>query len=571
MKMIKFLSPIFLLIALSYWSVTGVLSTDFFPIHDNTQVQRVFEMSKSLSDGMLPVRWVADLGYGYGYPIFNFYAPLSYYFGAILSLAGFDVLFATKLMMAVGILIAGISMYALGKTLWGEVGGIVSALFYVYAPYHALNIFVRGAVGEFWAYGFIPLIFYSLIKIIDKNNWKYVFIGAFSYAGVILSHNLTAFMLTPFLVLFAVIFSLVNRKFIYYFLLIIVIGLGLSSFYILPAVFESKYTNVLSIVGGGADFRDHFVCIPQLWDSLWGFGGSTSGCIDGMSFRLGKLHIMTTIGAFVLLLFGLFFKKIKIKDSIKKNIVKLAFAICSLVGLIFSIFMMLDISKPIWEVVPYIEFMQYPWRFLIFTSFFMSISSGIFIWRLELILKPKKLKKLIIPSALLLIFILIYINGKLFIPQFSINVSDKDLISKDSLSWTTSKISDEYMPQGFNKPLNKNEIPFGKIPTNQNVEVLYEESTTSEVHASIRVLKDTQVRINIAYFPTWIGYLDNTKIELRKENNGVGIEVPEGIHSLDLFFEETPIQKLGNSLSLAFLFIVVVGIIFSMKRSGNEG
>ena len=81
----KFLSGLFFLIIvilLSYWSISHLLLPGFFPIHDNTQVQRVFEMSKSLRDGMFPVRWVSDMGYGFGYPIFNFYAPLAYYFGA---------------------------------------------------------------------------------------------------------------------------------------------------------------------------------------------------------------------------------------------------------------------------------------------------------------------------------------------------------------------------------------------------------------------------------------------------------------------------------------------------------
>src|SRR6266571_3739128 len=97
----KFFS-ISLLLILSYWSIKPFFESGFFPIHDDTQVARVFEMNKSLGDGMFPVRWVSDLGYGYGYPIFNFYAPLAYYVGGIANLVGFDVFFATKFMMIVG-------------------------------------------------------------------------------------------------------------------------------------------------------------------------------------------------------------------------------------------------------------------------------------------------------------------------------------------------------------------------------------------------------------------------------------------------------------------------------------
>src|SRR3990172_3966639 len=119
-------------------------------MHDDTQVVRVQQMAQALRDGQFPVRWVADLGYGYGYPIFNFYSPLPYYIGGFFNLIGFDALVATKIMFALGILLSGIFMYFLAREFWGEVGGIVSGLFYVYAPYHALDIYVRGAVDEFW-------------------------------------------------------------------------------------------------------------------------------------------------------------------------------------------------------------------------------------------------------------------------------------------------------------------------------------------------------------------------------------------------------------------------------------
>ena len=74
-----------ILIALSVLTVLPLFHLGFFNIHDDAQIQRVFEMKTALSDGMFPVRWVADLGYGYGYPIFNFYGPLPYYVGAIFS------------------------------------------------------------------------------------------------------------------------------------------------------------------------------------------------------------------------------------------------------------------------------------------------------------------------------------------------------------------------------------------------------------------------------------------------------------------------------------------------------
>src|SRR5947207_15947771 len=105
----KFLPLLFVLI-LSYWAIKPLFISGFFPIHDDTQVARVFEMNKSLADGMFPVRWVSDLGYGYGYLIFNYYAPLAYYVGGFLAFF-FDCLITLKILMVLGIMLAGVFSY----------------------------------------------------------------------------------------------------------------------------------------------------------------------------------------------------------------------------------------------------------------------------------------------------------------------------------------------------------------------------------------------------------------------------------------------------------------------------
>ena len=176
MNFVKKYWGVFFILFLSIFSVVPFFNSGFFPMHDDAQVARVFEMGKALKDGIFPVRWVSGLGYGYGYPIFNFYAPLSYYFGGFINTSGFDALVSTKIMMVFGIIMAGAFMYLLAREFWGEIGGIISALFYIYAPYHAVDIYVRGDVSEFYAYAFIPLMFLGFYKVFvsisQKSNIK---------------------------------------------------------------------------------------------------------------------------------------------------------------------------------------------------------------------------------------------------------------------------------------------------------------------------------------------------------------------------------------------------------------
>src|SRR3989344_295011 len=449
---------IFVVLLLSFWAVRPLFAPGFFSMHDDTQVARVFEMGKMLKEGVFPVRWVPDLGYGYGYPIFNFYAPLAYYAGGFFTLLGFDALIATKTMMGIGILLAGVFMYLLAREFWGKLGGIVSGLFYVYAPYHALDIYVRGDVAEFWAYSFIPLTFWGFYKVFKDPKWKWVIVGSLGYASVIISHNLTAMMVTPFLAIVTLLYCYIaykKKKILntYYLILTTILGLMLSAFYWLPALLEMKNTNVLSQIGGGADFRDHFVCINQIWESNWGFGGSTAGCmLDGMSFIIGKLHIVVLFVVLVLVLISLIKNKYY---NFNKNY---NVAFFSLAGFALSIFFILEISRFVWETIPLMVFFQYPWRFLLLASFFSSFLSG----SILVFLNKELFKKYGVYISAILIFLLISFNIKLFNPQTILAKTPLDYTSEFALKWTASKISDEFLAPDFKKPESESEI--AKMP-----------------------------------------------------------------------------------------------------------
>ncbi len=546
---------------LSYFTVAPLFIGGFFPVHDDTQVARVFTMQKSLKDGMFPVRWVSDLGYGYGYPIFNFYAPLAYYFGGTMMLFGFDAITATKIMMGVGMVLAALSMYVLAKEFWGVVGGVVSAVLYVYAPFHAVDLYVRGDVAELWAYGFIPLVFYGIWKLYKERAWKYVMLSAIGYAAIILSHNLTAMMVTPFFIVAIIILSAVlyRRKKLYVLSALpfaLCIGLLLSAFYWLPALFEMQYTNVLGQIGGGADFRDHFVCLLQLWESQWGFGGSVPGCLDGLSFRIGKMHLLIVLVAIVLLF-------VYRKDRGKKGMVFFGIA-----GLFVSLFLLLPIAKPIWEAVPLMAFFQYPWRFLLMVGFFSSFIAGFPLWVLGRLDKKNNIYLLFGASIIVVATLFLYI--KLFSPQTIGPKTEKELISREAISWTASKISDEYMPKGFYKPSSPDETHDPFVVQEGIARFSDTKEKTQRIETKVSVTKEARIEANIAYFPAWKLFVDNKTHPFIVTSFGFLFSLPDGVHLVRFEFVQTPIEKIANLLSFAGILMVLIGIIYQRKRGIHQ-
>lgn len=556
----KFLIVIFI-VALSFFAFKPLLVSGFFTIHDDTQIARVYEMTKALKDGMFPVRWSQDLGYGFGYPIFNFYDPLPYYSGGLFSLLGADPLLSAKLMVVLGIVISSLSMYILASEFWGALGGILSSALYSYSVYHAVDVFVRGDFAEAFAFAFIPLVFYGIWKIHKSPKNKFILLTAVSYALIIISHNLTALMVTPFVILF-IFYLLFNtnqtKRQAINFATALIVGLIISAFYWIPALFEMKYTNVLAQVGGNADFRDHFVCIPQLWSSTWGYGGSAKGCADGLSFMIGKIHIVLSSFLFLLYLTILFSKKYF--QSFKKYKDKLNIVVLFYLAFLISIFLMLDISKPIWEIIKPMSFLQYPWRFLLLVVFFSSFVCGSLVLFLEKLTKKKYVSYLII---FFIIILLIYTNSKYFKPQFILDNTASDYTNSYSLKWTTSKISDEYMPKGFDKPKSFEETAdFTKL-NNQNLQVLDFHQKTQEIVLNLNAKKNSNYILPTAYFPSWKATLDGKDLLVSEDKKGISIRLPAGTHTLVLKFVETNVELFSDLISMA----AILGLLgYNLKK-----
>ena len=527
------------IIFLSWWAIKPLFHSGFFPMHDDTQVVRVNEMALALKAGQFPVRWVGDLGYGYGYPLFNFYAPLAYYFGGLINLVGVDALIATKAMIVLGILLSGIFMYLFAKELWGEMCGLAGAVFYIYAPYHALDLYVRGAIGELWAIAFLPLAFLGIYKIF-KNNDKGVIITTVGFAGLVLSHNLTAMMTFPFLIGVIVIgLAFVKDKLrcLKHSFFSLLLGLGLSSFYWLPAVVEMKLTNVYSQIGGGADYHDHFVFLDQLWASPWGFGGSAPGRLDGMSFMIGKMHLLAVLVALLIMLFA----------WLNKQKMTLFYLLGAFIIFLVSVFFTQNLSLFIWKRFPVMAFFQYPWRFLLLTIFAASLMGGALVT-----LFKNKTPFLQYFALLSLIIVTIAFNQKYFRPQEYLSKNSSQYLSERNVKWVTSKISDEYLPKGFTPPQVESEVAWSKISLLGNQTKVENFIVKPNIYKlTINGQGSSEMVVNLAYYPGWWkAEINGEEESYLVSGRNLILNLLPGKQNIVFKLVDTPIQKIGNILSL---------------------
>ena len=227
------------------------------------------------SDWQIPCRWVPDMGYSYGYPLFNFYPPLPYYIGQVVHWFGFSFTETVKVLGIMVFAVSAITMYLLAAEFFGSLGGMLAAMIYLYAPYHSVDFYVRAAVNESWAMVWFPLIYWLTYKLIKNPAWMLVPWVAISVAALMLSHNpmLMIFIPTYMIWLF---FWLIKFKSVSSFKYLFVSApwaLGLAAFFTLPVLVEQKYAHLETLVIGYFNYLAHFLDFRQMFINInWGMG-----------------------------------------------------------------------------------------------------------------------------------------------------------------------------------------------------------------------------------------------------------------------------------------------------------
>lgn len=557
--------PFLVITVISYFAINSLFQPGFFPIHDDEQVGRLFELNYSLVSGHFPPRLSQNLGFGYGYPIFNFYPSFVYYIAEAFVLIGFGFIASIKIMIGLGFILSGQFMYLFSKEYFGKIGGLLSAGLYIYAPYHSVDVYVRGALPEFWSFVFVPAIFWSLKKLADTNNNKYLILVSLFSSMLVLTHNLVA-MMSGFFILVYVLYlssSLKNKKSFWFKVIFSgMLALGISAYFWIPSFFERKFTMIELLTSELADYRQHFIYLKQFWNSAWGFGGSAYGPGDGMSFQIGKINIILT---FVTILAVAIHFLLKIK--IQKIYIVFMFLF------LFSIFIQTEYSKFIWDNLSTFSYIQFPWRFMLFTVFASSFLSGGVIF----FIKNRNIK---IAFVVLVLFITILASYKYFKPQmFLTNRTDNNYIQPDFIKWDTSILAFEYVPYGIATKTGKYgntvvDISRDEISKN-SYEVISGEVDVKEVINLVHkkkfelIVKEPSVlQINTYSFPGWKAYLNNEEITYSDSNKLklIHIDLEKGKYELSVVFEDTLVRKIANYVSLLSLSGLILYLIYRIIK-----
>lgn len=546
--MVKRIIAYSIVILFSFVASYSLFHKGLFPTHDGEyHVIRFFEFAKVFWDGDWYPRWAPDLNYGFGVPLFNYVYPLPNYLSVIFSFLGISFIDAFKLNLFFATITGGIFFYLWSREFWGEAGAIASAVFYLFSPYRLVDVFIRGSVGETWALAFFPACLWAVTVFVrDKKLWFGIFTSVF-LSFVIFSHNILALMFFLFLISYIVFiyfwYNLPRKKIhlfsICFFLLL---GLGLSAIFWLPALFETKFVTGLRIYNIEENFPELF----QLLIPSWGSGFSGQNLSNQMSFQIGVANLVGILLSVVSFL-------IKTKDKAKNKKITAFF----LFWFVFVFFLMLRQSSFIWETFSFMSYFQFPWRFLsieiVIASFLLGSFINIF----------SGAKKWVLSFALVGFAVLLGIDYTK--PAYYHLRDDSYYLTRSNFIDGTNSPGDFFNTIWWeNGPKQRADRKLKFL--DGTGKILLKDIKSTDYLFTVETDKKSRLLLATAYFPGWKVFVDKENVTVYPTGDGLmSFDVSKGEHEIRVKFVDTTIRMIAK-----YIFFLSIIIVLSLFVAGGK-
>ena len=537
-------------------------------------LQRVHQLETAVLDGHFPVRWMPDANYGYGYPFYNFYAPLSIYITFLFRLIGLSFVRAIHLSHLLGYVVAAWGTFALAQRWFGSRwAGLLAAAAYTAAPFHLVNVYVRGdSLAEFWAMAFYPLVILAADGLFGGGRRQIALFGL-AYAALILSHNISAMIFSPFLLLYlllrwvgeylpqrtqraqsektsiqSTILRQAKDKFSN-FIFGPLLALALAAWFFVPALAEQGLAQLGTVTSGYFHYSNHFLGTAEFPLSQTSFFFDY-GVVNREAFRMGLAQTAVTLLGLVALLW------LWVKQRRPMAIP----ALFILLTVVVSSFMLTPLSALLWEQLPLLSFTQFPWRFLSVQAFGGALAVGALAVALP---KPAWWTP---PLVGLLLFTSL---GQLKTDTLPLSDAAITAESLAQYEWFTGNIgttiSFEYLPPTVQpRPYTSRWLNDGD---RWQLTPLAGELLAAELAAQRTGYQQWRLETAVPstlifptlHWPGWAARLNGETVAIRPSTGSglIELDVPAGVHEIELTLERTAVRLGAEIVSLLAILLTI--------------
>lgn len=541
-------------------AISPLLAVGFPMGHDWLfELVRLSQFKSAIADGQLPPYWGGDLYDGYGSPVFIFYAPLFLTLASLCSLLTGAISSGGVMALILLSAIATLSIWlllreALGRE--GQAAARIAASMFVLNPYLIGNMLARNANAEYAALCLMPLCLYGLVLIGRKPRAGGLVLAA-GLGLTIIAHNLTALVAMALVIGAAVALGRKNSWGATFGG--IALGLGLSAFFWIPAMYYKSLVRIDQMMTGKYDFHTQFQGL-------------------GECFGYGKFYAAGVVIPIVLIC------GVIVANSCVRNTNRLLYF--ALAGSMFFVFMLTRPSQWVWDNLPFMMLYQFPWRMMGPLSMLSSIVAGYCFMRFS---EGRPSRTIMI--AELVVFGLLAANAAAHlrdarpIPEnFAAQLPRLLLSDTIRTNGLAATVRDEYLPKtvtmknyagsepvAINMGIRKNQSSgsYTDLWRAEDTRHMYAATILSDkTDTKAAMIKDTATDISFRadgpativvsrwFFPGWACTINDAPCTLTNSAQGTcEISLPAGQHTVSLKLHPPLMRRIAVGISILSLLI----------------
>jgi 6-pyruvoyl-tetrahydropterin synthase-like protein len=544
--------------------VTPLLCGESLPDSDDVYfaVQMATGVADAFREGIAWPKWAAYMNSGLGGPALLAYPPLSPWLTGMFTLLLGDALTALRCAAVAGTLLAGVAFYVAVRPWSSEEGATLAALLYVLLPYHFIDLYDRFAFAEFLAFVWAPLVFRFAREVVEAPSQRRILGLALTYAGLILTHVVTAFLmlfaLGPYLL--AVAAEHRTLRGLGAAVLAGVIALGGTAFYLLPLLQEHALLN--------ADF------IVQSAHGFWGrnllfAGGRWVGpSFPGVRPLVERNFVVVLAAAAATSL--LWTRAYRRNDAALSGLRAEGLRMIALT--VWLSFLQIPLSRGVWASLPPLQLVQFPWRFALLQA--VSVA-----WLAACTLAATQPKPIAEEppqdqSDRMAFFVMLAFALPIAV-GFQVSVRRPH---HSGHTWPMSaevqqNVVPEYFPRmvrdvGAVDENGKQPLPPARLLGPGRVSIL--SWRTHERRFRVEAEEPTDLIVATFFHPLWDAAIDGRVVEPQPSGplDLIAVAVPAGSHEVTLEVRSRGFELLGMSVTVVTLAGLAIRTVASARRRG---
>lgn len=514
--------------------------------------------------GIVYPRWAALAHWGYGEARFLFYPPASWTLGAALgSILPWKMVPAAYCWIV--LMFSGYAMYRLAREWLGARDALFAAVFYALNPYHLLIVYWRSAYAELLAAALLPLLLLCLLRLKDPGIRPVLWLSVTLAAGW-LTNAPVAVMIhysTAGLALFMSVQVAWRERSVGQeawrplagTAAAMLIGAGLASFYLIPAIYEQGWVNLSEVLSPGVRPQDNFLF-------------TTINDPDHNRFNsLLSIVALSEIGVLAVAIFFARPSKPHVGTAARSTgsgqapgcpaapnrvggAKENAWLLLSTWGAA-STLLMLSVSNLLWQHLPKFRFVQLPFRWLLCMNAALAVLLTMAVRRWPV--------RLLASAALLGIVIF---AGHRIQPPWWDQAGDIREMSNAIADRSGYEGTDEYVPAGADAyELNKS-LPLVSYEDNAATPIRTQglEWTPAAKHFAVHSTTPKNLVVRLFNYPAWSVAVNGVPIATQTTDvtGLIVIPVTAGDNDVRIDFLRTNDRRVGNIVSLISVAIFIL-------------